>query len=225
MEPRPKQYIFIAILISKALRLLKLALSVNEESQPATHTLIHLKLEMWANAQRDGRPAEYRWCPVFNAAKYGWRTLLECRAVTLPRCESHWNLQGCPKLTKRSSPYYGDTWRRYCYLTTFFPIVDTCLSCQDIARQSCRMVPRWRLFGDFLRALFSASLAQDVSDLHSKFTLGKHPISDRWDSARKKKKKKKKKKKPQDENIHGLPYYIGRPYIILFDFMMEPRLK
>ena len=39
---------------------------------------------MWANAQRDGRPAEYRWCPLFNAAKFGWRPLLECRAVTLP---------------------------------------------------------------------------------------------------------------------------------------------
>jgi len=23
---------------------------------------------MWANAQRDGRPTEYRWCPLFNAA-------------------------------------------------------------------------------------------------------------------------------------------------------------
>jgi len=29
------------------------------------------KLEMWANAQRDGRPAEYRWRPLFNAAKFG----------------------------------------------------------------------------------------------------------------------------------------------------------
>jgi len=29
------------------------------------------KLEMWANAQRDGRPAEYRWHPLFNAAKFG----------------------------------------------------------------------------------------------------------------------------------------------------------
>jgi len=27
-----------------------------------------IKLEMWANAQRDGRPAEYRWRPLFNAA-------------------------------------------------------------------------------------------------------------------------------------------------------------
>ena len=28
----------------------------------------YLKLEMWANAQRDGHPAEYRWRPLFNAA-------------------------------------------------------------------------------------------------------------------------------------------------------------
>jgi len=26
---------------------------------------------MWANAQRDGRPAEYRWLSLFNAAKFG----------------------------------------------------------------------------------------------------------------------------------------------------------
>jgi len=39
---------------------------------------------MWANAQRDGRPAEYRWRPVLKAAKFGSRPLLECRAVTLP---------------------------------------------------------------------------------------------------------------------------------------------
>jgi len=36
---------------------------------------------MWANAQRDGRPAEYRWRPLFKAANFG--PLLECRAVTL----------------------------------------------------------------------------------------------------------------------------------------------
>ena len=35
-------------------------------------SLSNLKqLEMWANAQRDGRPAEYRWRPLFNAAKFG----------------------------------------------------------------------------------------------------------------------------------------------------------
>ena len=43
---------------------------------------------MWANAQRDGRPAEHRWRPLFTAAKFGWRPLLECRAVTTPRRET-----------------------------------------------------------------------------------------------------------------------------------------
>jgi len=32
---------------------------------------------MWANAQRDGRPAEHRWRPLFNAARFGWCPLLD----------------------------------------------------------------------------------------------------------------------------------------------------
>ena len=36
-----------------------------------------LQLEMWANAQRDGRPVEHRWRPLFNAVKFGWRPLLD----------------------------------------------------------------------------------------------------------------------------------------------------
>jgi len=35
---------------------------------------------------------------------------------------------------------------RYQCLTSFFPMVDTCLSCKDTARQNCAMVPKWRLF-------------------------------------------------------------------------------
>jgi len=108
---------------------------------------------MWANAQRDGRPAEYRWRPLFNTAKFGWRPLLKCRAVTLPRSETCWNSLGCPKLPNRSqplvgwsSPYCEDTWRTYCCLTSFFLIADTCPSCKDIAQQSCAMVRRWRFF-------------------------------------------------------------------------------
>jgi len=31
---------------------------------------------MRANAQRDDRPVEHRWRPLFNAAKFGWRPLL-----------------------------------------------------------------------------------------------------------------------------------------------------
>ena len=82
-----------------------------------------------------------------------------CRAVTLPRRETHWNYLGCPKLTKgyqplegRSPPYCKDMWRRYCCLKSFFPIVDTCLSCEDIARRSCAMVPRWRFLATFFES-------------------------------------------------------------------------
>jgi len=104
-----------------------------------------------------------------------------CRPVTLPRLETRWNLQGCPKLVNRSqplvgrsSPYCENMWRRYCCLTSVFPIVDTCLSCEDIARQSCAMVPRWRFLESFLHLVFSASRVQHVSDLHPKFALRPH---------------------------------------------------
>ena len=35
---------------------------------PPLPRAVEFKLEMWANAQSDGRPAEYRWRPLFNAA-------------------------------------------------------------------------------------------------------------------------------------------------------------
>ena len=93
------------------------------------------------------------WRPLFNTAMFGWRPQPECRAVPLPRRRTRWNLLGCPKLANRcqplvgrSSPYCEDMWGSYCCLTRFFPIVDTCLSCKDIAGQSCAMVPRWWFF-------------------------------------------------------------------------------
>ena len=123
---------------------------------------------MWANAQRDGRPAKHMWRPLFNAAKFG------CCAVTLPRCETCWNFAGVPQTTGSISatsgpslPYYEYMWRTYCCSTSFFPIVDKCLSCEDIARQSCAMVPRWRFLATFL---------QHISDLHLKFTLRPHHV-------------------------------------------------
>jgi len=214
---------------------------------------------MWANAQCDGRPAEYRWRPLLNAAvwltptspvpwsnaanirerktwmqieyctwqnplcgksrrkciysvpaqetakhhaKFGWLPLSDVAAVMKPRSETRWNLLACPKLVNqpqplvgRRSPYCEDMWMRYSCLTIFFPIVDTCLSCEDIARQSCAMVPRWQIFGDSLCPVFSASRVQHISDLYSKFTLrphhvwkyGRHPMCGRWDRRGKKK--------------------------------------
>jgi len=62
-----------------------------------------------------------------------------CRAVTLPRRESRWNLQGCPKLANRSqplvgrsSPYYEDMWSSYRCLTRFF--------------SDCRYIPQLRKY-------------------------------------------------------------------------------
>ena len=115
-------------------------------------------------------------------AKFGWLPLSDVAAVTNPRREARWNLLWCPKLTNRSqplvglrSPYCEDMWGRYCcYKASFFPIVDTCLSCEDIARQSCVMVRRWRIFGEFLHPVFSVSRVQHVSDLHPKFALRPH---------------------------------------------------
>jgi len=49
---------------------------------------------MWANAQRDGRPAKYRWRHVLNAAKFGSHPLLKRRAVMPPKYDSA-RLGGC----------------------------------------------------------------------------------------------------------------------------------
>ena len=64
---------------------------VSNSTKPPTPGLNYKtrnKTRMWANTQRDGRPAKHRWCPLFNVAKFGSRPLLDCRAVTLPRRES-----------------------------------------------------------------------------------------------------------------------------------------
>ena len=74
-----------------------------------------------------------------------------CRAVTLPKRETSWNLQGCPKWSNRSQPlvgwsslYYEDMWRTYWCLKSFF--------------------------------VLSASRVQHISDLHSKFALRPHHV-------------------------------------------------
>ena len=53
----------------------------------------------------------------------------------------------------RSSPYYEDV-EELLLFNMFFPIVDTCLSCEDMARQICAMVSKWLIFGIFLRPAF-----------------------------------------------------------------------
>jgi len=100
----------------------------------------------------------------------------------------------------------------------FFPIVDTCLSSEDIARQSCAMVPKWQ----FLRPVFPPSRVQHISDLHSKFARATPCVEVWWTSnlrpLRLGEEKDKRRRKKKDGNhrakYNGRPYYIGRPMAI-----------
>jgi len=116
---------------------------------------------MWANAQRDGRPgAALCSTPQSLADVHYWSAMQYNAAKT----RNPLKLAGVPKLPDRSqplvgrsSPYCGDIWRRYWCLKSFFLIADMCLSREDIARQSCAMASRWRIFRRFWRPVFSAS--------------------------------------------------------------------
>jgi len=108
---------------------------------------------MCANAQRDGRPAGHRWRPLFDAAKFGWRPLLDCRAVTLPRREIRCNLQGCRKLANisqplvdRSSPYRGRVEEILLFNNFFLPLS----ICASVATISPDKVVRRCRDGDFV---------------------------------------------------------------------------
>ena len=175
---------------------------------------------MWANAQRRGRPAEHRWRPLFNAAKFGWRPLLDCRAVTLPKRDIRWNMTGCPKPANRSQPLLGrswpyckDIWRRYCCLPVFF---------------DCRYMPYLRRYSPTKScngaqmAIFCTIFASCISSeplaahfrpaVHSKFALrphhvskyGRHPICGRW-VGEERKNNIEESKKPQGKNIMVCP--------------------
>jgi len=49
----------------------------------------------------------------------------------------------------------------------FFPITDTCLSCEDTARQSCTMVPKWRFFASSIIQRAACSTFQTcILNLH-----------------------------------------------------------
>ena len=117
-------------------------------------------------------------------AKFGWPPVSDVACSNEVKTRNRLKFAGCPKLVNRSQPIVGRSspycediiWMRYGCLISFFPIVDTCLSCEDTAEQRCEMVPRWRIFGDFLRPIFSVSRVQYISDLHSKLALRPHHV-------------------------------------------------
>ena len=70
---------------------------------------------MWANAQRDGCPAEYRWRPLFNAAKFGWHPLPDCWS-NAAKTRNPLKLAGVPQTRQQisavSGPKFTILWRR-----------------------------------------------------------------------------------------------------------------
>jgi len=107
---------------------------------------------MWANAQRDGRPAEHRWRPLFNAAKFAdAHYYMPCsNAAKTPNPLKVAAVPQTPEpISAASGPTFIILWSRVeeiLLLNKFFPIVDTYLGYEDIARQNCGIVPRWRFF-------------------------------------------------------------------------------
>jgi len=78
-------------------------------------------------------------------------------------------------ISAASGPKFAILWghvEEILLFNKFFPIVDTWLSCEDIAQQSCAMVPKWQ----YLCPVFSASRVQHILDMHSKFALGPHDV-------------------------------------------------
>jgi len=105
-------------------------------------------------------------------------------------------------------------------LTSFFPIVDTSLSCEDIARHSCAMVPtaQMAIIGDFFAScVFSEPRAagfRPASEIRTKATPGVEV----WQTSNLRrlrlgegKKERRKKEVMAGQKYNGLPYSIGRP--------------
>ena len=68
---------------------------------------------MWANAQRDGRPAEQRWRPLFNAAKFA-DAHYEMPCSNAAKTRNPWKFAGVPQTTgsisAASGPKYTILW-------------------------------------------------------------------------------------------------------------------
>jgi len=66
---RGRRQIHIIIII--IIVIITVAPRVKNSSRPQNNKYNIYETRMWVNAQRDGRPAEHRWHPLFNAANFG----------------------------------------------------------------------------------------------------------------------------------------------------------
>jgi len=103
-------------------------------------------------------PAKFCWPPLSDVGAVTYCTdVAQRRSTKLKEAKTQNRLKfaGVPQTRQQisaiSGPKFTMLWG-HCeeiLLYNCFPTVRTCLSCKDIAGQSCAMVPRWRYFGDF----------------------------------------------------------------------------
>jgi len=145
---------------------------------------------MWANAQRDGRPALLQVAPSVQR-----RSLADAHYYRVPcsnaaKTRNRLKFAGVPQTRQQISGVSGPKFtilrghvEEVSIFNNFFRLSIHALA----AKIQPNKVVRWCQNGDFLRPVFAASRVPHISDLHSKFTLrphhvwkyGRHPISGR----------------------------------------------
>jgi len=84
---------------------------------------------MWSHVERDGRPAEYGWRPLFNAAVW-LRPTTRLPYSNAAKTRNPLKFAGVPQTRQhisaasigRSLPYCEDMCERHCCLTNFFQL-------------------------------------------------------------------------------------------------------
>jgi len=143
---------------------------------------------MWANAQCDGRPAEYRWRPLFNAAWLTPATRMPCSNAAKTR--NPLKFAGVPQtpepISVVSGPKFTILSGHVEEVSLFNKFFSDCQYLPQLRRCSLTNLcdgAQMAIFCD----LFPASGVQHILDMHSKFALrphhvlkyGRHPIYDR----------------------------------------------
>jgi len=170
---------------------------------------------MWANAQRDGRLAEYRWRPLFNDAKFGWRRLpCSNAAKTRNPLKFAWVPQTRQRISAASGPKFTILWEHLGEILLFKNFVDTYLNYEDVARQNCAMVPRWWIFGNFCVLHFQQATCSTfqtcILNSHYGHTMSRSMV-DIQSATAEIRRGKKEKERNRRTKISWPPYYIGWP--------------
>jgi len=137
-------------------------------------------------------------------------------------------LQTTGSITAASGPKFTILWgdlKDILLLNKFFPIVDTCLSCEDIARQICVIVRRWQFLATVSCICCEPCAARfrHASEIRTKAT----PCVEVWQTSNlrrlrlgEERKKEDRKQKPQGKNIMVCPIPLGdhnyRPHVLSY---------